>query len=101
MQDAGYNGWKNYATWGVALILDNDEGTYNEVNEMVETLRENEPDALKYRLADQIKDYTEMLCGLGDNDYELPEPSQMAQQLLSAALSDVDWDEIADHYVES
>ena len=25
----GYNGWKNYETWNVALWLGNDEGLYN------------------------------------------------------------------------
>ncbi len=28
--ERGYNGWKNYATWNVALWICNDEGLYNE-----------------------------------------------------------------------
>ena len=29
MTDATYNGWKNHATWNVALWIQNDEGIYN------------------------------------------------------------------------
>ena len=29
MEAPGYNGWKNYETWCVALWIGNDEGSYN------------------------------------------------------------------------
>ena len=28
-EDTSYNGWKNHATWNVALWIQNDEGLYN------------------------------------------------------------------------
>lgn len=112
MTDDRYNGWKNYATWGVALVIDNDEGTYTQVRERVSEMRADiethnnvlngiwtAEQALKFDLADYLKDFTEELCGLGGGDYGLPEPSMMAQQVIGAGLAEVDWDEIADHYL--
>lgn len=33
MADTRYNGWKNHATWNVALWIGNDEGLYNMARE--------------------------------------------------------------------
>lgn len=113
MTDATYQGWKNYATWGVALVLDNDEGTYNEVHEQVTLLRDaadSDPnvtqgiwtaaDCVRFRLEDWLKDYVEELCGL-DGDLGIPEPTLMARQVLHAGLAEVDWTEVANHYIEA
>lgn len=116
-QDTRYNGWTNFETWGVALVLDNDQGTYTECTETAERFATEAPEhynvpgiwtaeqAARFTFADWLKDYTEALCGLGaDADFEtygIPEPSMMARQLLQGALSDVDWDEIADHYLSA
>jgi hypothetical protein len=109
-----YNGWTNYETWGVALILDNDYGTYMLVQETARDIRNNAVlddnvrsgiwtvyEAAKFRLADWLKDFTETLCGIGSEseDLGIPEPSMMASQLLGGAISDVDFDSIADHYL--
>lgn len=112
MAEQRYNGWANYATWGVALVLDNDEGTYNYVKDLARQLQDeiesghpNVPEiwtaerALRFELADRLKDFTEELCGLEGEELGIPEPSLMAKQVLQAGLADVDWDEIAEHYV--
>jgi hypothetical protein len=54
----GYNGWKNYETWNVALWLGNDEGLYNLARDcgtyanLVDNLREHgiteTPDKVAY-----------------------------------------------------
>lgn len=111
-EDTTYNGWTNYATWGVALVLDNDEGTYNYVRERLAEIREGaevhsnvlsgiwtEESAIKFDMADFLKDFTEELCGLEAEDIGIPEPSLMAKQVISAGLADVDWDEIANHII--
>ena len=92
MTDKTYNGWPNYATWGVALVLDNDEGSYNMVREVAEGHRTPDQDPVaRFRFSEWLKDLTEELCGLEDD----PGPSLMARQVLSAGLAGVDWDEIA------
>lgn len=112
MNDQTYNGWTNYATWGVALVLDNDEGTYTIVRERVAEIvaaaadHHNVPEiwtaekAALFDVADFVKDFTEELCGLGGEEYGLPEPSMMASQVIGAGLAAVDWEEIAGHLVE-
>ena len=82
----GYNGWKNYETWNVKLWLDNDQGTYNQVLELGE---ENED---VYDLAQAIKGFVDELMP----DIE----ASMFLDLLSAALSEVDWHEIAEAVAE-
>src|SRR4051794_17297804 len=100
-----YNGWTNYETWAVALHLDNDESTYTMVRERVaEIVRERneaghageQPFYASY-VADFIKDLAETLCGIGDesDDYGIAEPSLLAIDMIRAALSEVNWDEIA------
>ena len=81
-----YNGWKNYETWCTALWIDNEESTYHERQEMAE--RASDDNAL----AESLKQWVnEMAPDLG--------PS-LFSDLLSAALSEVDWDEIANAWHE-
>jgi hypothetical protein len=107
MTEQTYNGWTNYATWGVALVLGNDEGTYNESRDRARELKDDAPNhrnvpeiwtaeqAAKFELVDWLKDYVEELCGVGSREMDEISPSMMAHQVISAGLADVDWDEIA------
>lgn len=108
-EDQTYNGWSNYATWGVALVLDNDQGTYSYVRERLAELRKSSPSlynvqqgiwtadqAIRFELADILKDFTEDLCGLEDE----PGPTLMARQVIQAGLSDVNWSEIAENIAD-
>lgn len=93
-----YNGWTNYETWNVALWLGNDQGSYNYWNgvaqecwdeaEAEKSFTRDERAALD--LADRLKD--ELNEGAPDLD-------GCYADLLNAALSEVNWYEIAEHYI--
>jgi hypothetical protein len=85
--EKGYNGWKNYETWCVALWIDNEESTYNWACEVVRDHKE------LYEAADVLKECIEEMNPLRDT-------STMWTDLMNAALSEVDWYEIAEHYKE-
>ena len=93
-EDEGYQGWKNYATWGVALIIDNEQGYYNGALEIVDVAMEKEDkDLIRVDIADALKEWVE------DELAPTSQLNQMQSQLMQAALSDVDWMELADHYI--
>ncbi len=86
MDDKKYNGWANYETWLVALWLDNGQGTQNEARRIVRRATSD------YRAADMLKEYVS----------ELVDPEEkiqgLAADLMNAALSEVEWVEVAQHY---
>jgi hypothetical protein len=95
-----YNGWSNYETWCVNLWLTNDEGTDRELSRIIRGFRKDEEDANSendvYGAAKAIKEWVEdedsgMLPDLG---------ATMAADMLGAAMSEVDWDEIAENHME-
>mgnify|MGYP000884505089 FL=1 len=83
--EEGYNGWTNYETWCVSLWIGNDEGLYNEVQDMIRHKPVNDA-------ADMLKDF------IGDMNPLLDDAS-LWSDLLGAALSEVDWYEIAENYL--
>jgi len=89
-----YNGWTNYETWNVKLWLDNDQGLYHMQHEMAEDARKNHGQRTEQGyLADAIKEFvTDPENGL------IPDlGATLAADLLGAALSEVNWYEIAEN----
>ncbi len=116
MSEEGYNGWKNYETWAVGMYLDgNYDGpsTYYETIERVtnELKRDDHPTSKYWTLeqsqrlgvADVLKDWVEENVSphMVDDDHPDPQLHPLVQDLLGAALSDVDWDELANAWIEA
>lgn len=94
-----YNGWTNYETWAVALWIDNEEGSQNYWQDEARrtykvayaTSYATKREMAKFALADAMKEEFEQ---------STPEVTGLWADLLSAALSEVDWHEVADHYLD-
>lgn len=91
-----YNGWTNYETWNVALWIDNEQGSYNDSRERARACLEahdNDKDKAAGQLADELKEEFE-------EGNPLAGQASCFSDLLGAALSAVNWHEIAENYVE-
>tara|TARA_Y100000034_G_scaffold44690_1_gene54924 strand:+ start:73 stop:369 length:297 start_codon:yes stop_codon:yes gene_type:complete len=85
-QDKTYNGWTNYETWNAKLWLDNDPSSQEYMEELARQYRE--PYALSQSIQDNVEEWKPDL-----------EPS-MFSDMLNASLSEVNWYEIAESYLE-
>lgn len=84
--DTTYNGWTNRETWLVNLWLDND-GVFEEYGR--EWCRDNNSE---YDLGQAVRGFVEDAT---------PEVSGLYADIISGALSAVNWYEIAEHVRES
>lgn len=102
----GYQGWANYETWAVNLWLTNDGDSYNnwraaarhwakratgsyEVKQGIWTARQ----AALFKLAHSIKSHI-------GTDAEKAQPDGLLNHLLSSAVQEVDWHEIANELLK-
>lgn len=103
MTDTKHNGWSNYETWNVKLWIDNDQHTHNywldQARKFYKYANKGHSitkfDQAKYDLADTLK---------GSFEEELADCMPGAScftGLLNAALSQVNWDEIANSFLEA
>lgn len=83
---AEYNGWTNYETWLVNVWVGNDEGLYQV---MLDLCRDAQNE---YEAGKAMREYI-------DEMLEVPE-SGLKADLLNAAISACNWEEIAEHYIE-
>ena len=100
MERKEYNGWTNYETWVVALWMDNEQGS-------CDFWAEEAQDA--YNHADADSTFTKLeratltlATGIKEHHEEnTPTVVGAYADLLNAALSEVDWHEIAAHLMEN
>lgn len=101
-----YNGYSNYETWCVSLWIDNEEPSYRYWRSVAEECKEEAPTCRQVRdgyweedraavflLEDRLKEE------ISDSN-PLIEQANMWADLLNAALSEVDWREIAENMLE-
>lgn len=98
-----YNGWTNYETWAVALWIDNEDGSYrhwrtrareelaNETDGAPHLAKGREKRAAAQTLAEELKQ--EITEGA-------PDIEGIYADLLGAALSEVNWYEVAESRFE-
>lgn len=90
-----YSGWTNYETWNVNLWLNNDWGTQGYWDERAQELLTDaggDKEKACYRLAKSLEDEVG----------QVPDGvTGMMADLLGAALSEVNWGEVAEHFIES
>ncbi len=99
-----YNGWSNYETWCVYTWITNDEATdhacralasecakHAQTFEQVQSQIWTTEQATRFSLADRLKELVE-------DKNPLSEAASLYSDLLNAAISEVDWHELADAF---
>jgi hypothetical protein len=95
MKKETYNGWKNYATWLIALHIDNDQALHEHAitlvgNDDCEWGRAKAAIHLREWFYELIVEIEERI----PNNY-------LICDMINCTLGQVDWMEIADHYIET
>ena len=90
MDTQKYNGWTNWATWMVNLHFDNLDFTDGVESGCFDNMSK---DGLLNYLASWIQEYVESYL-------EEVKTTTFVQDIIDATINDVDWHDIADHYVD-
>ena len=99
-----YNGWTNYETWAIALWLDNERGSYEYWRDLAGKCASDTPSgeegrsprAAVHRIVRQLQAEHEEAANL-----RLAVRADVFNDLIGAALSEVCWVEIAEHFFEA
>ena len=96
-----YQGWTNYETWAVKLHMDNEQSSQEywakRAQEEAEAAEANKFGTTKERVA--VRELAD--CLQIEHERALPELQGFAGDLLTAALCEVNWYEIAESLLEA
>lgn len=93
-----YNGWSNYETWNLALWLGNDQGSEEMWNERAaECYRDATASQSFSRREQATLDLSKELEA--DTEENAPRVEGFYADVLNAAISEVNWYEVAEHYI--
>lgn len=102
--DTTYNGWTNYETWACALWIDNEQGAQDAYIERAQEVikhptYKNEFMKLDRRIVHELAEVFKAECEEAAEQWMGGQASFFAD-IFNAALSEVNWFEIAEHYIE-
>jgi len=86
-----YNGWTNYETWLTNLWFENFDFTDHIEDGVFDDMSS---DDIVVWVSDYIKEY------VYETVYETQSHGGFVDDMLNSALQEVDWGDIADHYVD-
>ena len=90
MNNEKYNGWTNYETWVINIWVDNDEEIYLTMRDIINS----------YDWTGKTYELSKVLQEWYDKKVEkLGLENGVMHDLLTGALSAVNWYELADHYI--
>ena len=92
MNNKEYNGHYNYETWLVSLHIDNEQYYEREVQHLANNARN------QYELAKDIKNFVEENMIKDENGKDIT--NCFLNDLINATLSEVNWQELAEGYIQ-
>lgn len=102
MLDTRHNGWTNYETWAVDLWIDNEESSQRYWVRETESHWEAASEGICSWLTRSSEARRNLAASLTNwHEEQVPELEGVFADLMNAALSEVNWDEIADSMLTS
>jgi len=96
MNTLKYNGWTNYETWLCNMWFNDFD--FTDMMDMVDQCEDNWDvlDIIENYIKEHVEEYVETY--LQPNDYR--SAHGFMHDMLNAAISEIDWRDIAEHYVD-